>query len=86
MTNAYLSEQDSFGRWLVDMEPCGLAQGAGASALFESFKGWCTLNGANLSPATFTAFGKTAASRNIQKGRGASGVVYGLRPVPVDFF
>ena len=86
MTNTYLSEQDSFGRWLVDMEPCGLAQGAGASALFESFKGWCTLNGANLSPATFTAFGKIAASRNIQKGQGVLGVAYGLRPVPVDFF
>lgn len=86
MTNAYLAEQDSFGRWLSEMETCEAKQGLGASVLFELFRSWCINNGAALSPATPTAFGKTASNRNVPKSRGATGVVYGLRPLAPDFF
>lgn len=86
MTNAYLAEQDSFGRWLSEMETCEAKQGMGASVLFELFRSWCINNGAALSPGTPTAFGKTASNRNVPKSRGATGVVYGLRPLAPDFF
>ncbi|MFZ2388026.1 MAG: phage/plasmid primase, P4 family [Polaromonas sp.] len=86
MTNAYLAEQDSFGRWLSEMETCEVKQGLGASTLFEMFRSWCDINGASLSPSTSTAFGRTASNRNVPKGRGATGVTYGLRPIAQDFF
>ena len=86
MTNAYLAEQDSFARWLSEMETCEVKQGLGASTLFEMFRSWCDINGASLSPSTSTAFGRTASNRNVPKGRGATGVTYGLRASTRDFF
>ena len=81
MTNDYLQEQDVFARWLADMEPCDPKEGVSASRAFESFKDWCIYNSASLSPSTFTAFGKVASARGIAKGKGVSGVSYGLRPL-----
>jgi putative DNA primase/helicase len=83
MTNTYLAEQDSFGRWLSEMDTCEPKHGLGASVLFELFRSWCINNGAALSPSTSTAFGKTASSRDVPKTRNATSVVYGLRPLPV---
>lgn len=87
VTSAYLHEQDAFGRWLEEMEPCEIRAGAGASELLELFQTWCMRHGvSHPTPNNATAFGKGLSARSIPKGRTVSGIVYGLRPRDGDLF
>ena len=85
-TNEYLLDQDSFGRWLADMQPCEPRDGMSATAMWDSFNAWCASQGATVSPSTFTTFGKTASARGVAKGRGAGAIMYGLRDNARDIF
>ena len=86
MTNTYFAEQDSFARWMADMEVCPAVQGQTASSLFESFKSWCGSNSATFSPATQKAFASAASTRGISKVRGRSGMLYALKESHKDLF
>jgi P4 family phage/plasmid primase-like protien len=86
MTNTYFAEQDSFARWLADMEVCPVAEGQTAGTLFESFRAWCGLNSAAFSPATLKAFANAASARGVQRLKSRNGIVYALRENRSELF
>lgn len=86
MTNTYFAEQDSFARWMSDMEVCPTADGQTAGSLFESFRAWCGFNSAAFSPATLKSFANAASARGVRRVKSRHGIVYALREIRADIF
>jgi putative DNA primase/helicase len=82
-TKQSFAQQDHLGRWLLTMQQCAAKQGMSASELFTLFGMWVAKDGCEFVPATQAAFGRALSTRGIEKAKGMSNNLWGLRALQV---
>jgi P4 family phage/plasmid primase-like protien len=73
-TESYQSEQDLIGQWIEECCIQGKALESTSSALYESYKGWCAVNG--LKPSSHVAFGRRFKERGFGSRKAHGQPVY----------
>ncbi len=83
MTREYIMEQDSFGRWLANLQRCAPKLGTLAAELLRQYDAWCRTEGLPAGLLNATAFATALRKQDVESVRVTEGMRYGLQhPVP----